>query len=121
VKALKLAIVPTRPWNHFIFVLVGTVLTISFCAVGQEADAPSNRKVINRVVPQYPSLARSLRLSGIVKVEVLVQSNGLVKTVDVNGGHPVLVQSATDAVRKWKWEPATHESRELVEVRFNPE
>jgi hypothetical protein len=41
-----------------------------------------------------------MNLQGIVKVEALVGSNGVVKTVGVKGGHPVLVQSATDAVRK---------------------
>jgi TonB family protein len=62
-----------------------------------------------------------MNLRGVVKVEAVVSSNGVVKAVEVKGGHPVLVQSAMDAVRKWKWEPASRDSRESVEVRFNPE
>ncbi len=54
-------------------------------------------------------------------MEAVVASNGVVKTVEVKGGHPVLVQSAMDAVRQWKWEPTSHESRELIEVRFDPQ
>jgi len=86
----------------------------------QQDDSESSRKVVNRVVPQYPEMARELNLRGNVKVEVLVEPNGLVKSVQVKGGHPVLVQAAEDAVRKWKWEPAVRETRQSVEFRFDP-
>jgi TonB family protein len=111
-------------WTTFVVVVLSltTVLTNSHISFAQdEAVAASNRKIVNKVVPQYPAWARSMNLSGIVKVEATVSSNGVVKTVEVKGGHPVLIQSATDAVRKWKWEPASHESKEFVEVRFDPQ
>jgi len=50
-----------------------------------------------------------------------VQPNGVVKSVEVKGGHPVLVRAAQDAIYKWKWAPATHETREPIEVRFDPQ
>jgi TonB family protein len=104
----------------FLF-LAGTVLAIPSPCFGQGDQPASNRKIINKVLPQYPSWARSMNLRGIVKVEAIVSGNGVVKAVEVKGGHPVLVQSAMDAVRKWKWEPASRDSREFVEVRFSPE
>jgi TonB family protein len=97
------------------------VLAIPAHCFGQGNQPASNRKIINKVVPQYPGWARSMNLRGVVKVEAIVSGNGVVKAVEVKGGHPVLVQSAMDAVRQWKWEPASHDSREFVEVRFNPE
>jgi outer membrane biosynthesis protein TonB len=39
----------------------------------------------------------------------------------VLGGHPVLVNAAEDAVRKWKFEPAAGEDSGVVEVTFKPE
>lgn len=54
-------------------------------------------------------------------MDAVVGSDGVVNSVEVKGGHPVLVQSATDAVRRWKWEPAPRESRESIEVRFDPQ
>jgi outer membrane biosynthesis protein TonB len=51
----------------------------------------------------------------------VVASDGSVKAVDVRGGHPVLAQAAASAVRRWRWEPATRETHELVEVKFSPE
>jgi outer membrane biosynthesis protein TonB len=61
-----------------------------------------------------------MALTGVVKVDALVATDGTVKTVDIKGGHPVLAQAAANTVRQWKWEPAPHESHELVEVRFAP-
>ncbi len=59
-------------------------------------------------------------LSGTVRVEAVVAPDGSVKTVEVKGGHPVLAQAAVNAVLKWRWEPAPHESRQVAEVKFGP-
>ncbi|MGC2477935.1 MAG: energy transducer TonB [Candidatus Sulfotelmatobacter sp.] len=79
------------------------------------------RKVINKTAPQYPSLARSMNIHGVVKLEALVEPNGNVKSVDVKGGHPLLTQSAVTAVGHWKFEPAPHETKELIEIKFEPQ
>lgn len=86
--------------------------------VAQETDG--NRPVVNRVIPQYPNLARGMKLQGNVKVEAVVEPNGSAKTVEIKGGHPLLAQAVHDAVQKWKWAPAPKETRELIEVKFNP-
>ena len=88
--------------------------------VVDEAAAQSDRKILNRVVPAYPSLARSMNLRGTVRVDALVDTSGKVKTLTVRGGHPVLVQAAQSAIYKWKWSPAKQESQEVIEVRFDP-
>jgi TonB family protein len=76
--------------------------------------------VVERSAPAYPALARSMGLSGTVRVEAVVSPDGSVKAVEVKGGHPVLAQAAVSAVLKWRWEPAAHESRQLAEVKFEP-
>jgi membrane protein involved in colicin uptake len=55
-----------------------------------------------------------------VKVEAVVAPDGSAKTVEIKGGHPLLAQAAHDAVQKWKWVPAPKQTRELIEVKFNP-
>jgi outer membrane biosynthesis protein TonB len=65
-------------------------------------------------------MARPLNLSGTVKLEALVLPNGNVKSIQVVGGNPLLIQSAQNAIRDWKWEKAEHETTELVEFRFHP-
>lgn len=83
-------------------------------------DAPTARKIVSKIMPVYPTLARSMSLSGIVRLEVLVTANGGVKTIDVKGGNPLLAQSAQSAVRAWKWEKTGHDSTEVLEIKFNP-
>jgi TonB family protein len=90
-------------------------------AFGQQDQSEGNRKVVSRVMPQYPAMARTMNLRGSVKAEAIVQPNGLVKSVEVKGGHPLLVRAAQDAISKWKWAPASHETREPIEVKFDPQ
>lgn len=94
---------------------MGVVLapTSSFA---QQEETPA-RKVMSRVVPDYPQMARNMNLRGSVRVEALVTPNGTVKTVQVRGGHPVLVQAAETAIRKWRWQPAAHETVESIEFK----
>ena len=88
-------------------------------AFGQQDPPESNRKIVTRVMPQYPDMARTMNLTGSVKAEAIVEPNGVVKSVDVKGGHPVLVRAAQDAIYKWKWAPAAHETREPIEMKFS--
>lgn len=79
------------------------------------------RKVLVKTTPAYPSLGRSMHIHGVVKVEAQVAANGAVKSVEVKGGHPILVQAAVTAVGHWKFEPAARETTELIEIKFDPE
>lgn len=88
--------------------------------VVEDASTQSDRKILNRIVPSYPTLARTMNLKGTVRVDAIVDPSGKVKTLTVRGGHPVLVQAAQRAIYKWRWSPAKQESREAIEVRFDP-
>ena len=89
-------------------------------AAAQTDQNAGGRKIVNRVVPLYPPIARSMNLSGTVKLEAFVLPNGSVKSVQVRGGNPLLAQAAETAVHEWKWEKTDHDSYELVEFKFNP-
>jgi len=52
---------------------------------------------------------------------VSIAPDGSATTVEIVGGHPVLAQAAHDAVQHWKWAPAPRETRELIQVNFNPQ
>ncbi len=89
-------------------------------AAAQTEEALGSRKVVSRVIPAYPMIARHLNLTGSVKLEAIVAANGSVKSVQVLGGNPVLAQSAESAVRAWKWEKSEHETTERVNIQFAP-
>lgn len=89
-------------------------------SVSQEHSARA-RKTVSRVMPTYPPLAKRLNIKGSVRMEVLIRPDGTVKSSRVLGGNPVLLQSAADAVRKWRFESATEETAEIVMVTFEPD
>jgi len=72
-------------------------------------------RLVNKVQPQYPPLARQTRISGTVKLHAIIGKDGSVQQLQVVSGHPLLVQSALDAVKQWRYQP-TLLNGEPVEV-----
>lgn len=64
-------------------------------------------RLISSVPPVYPQLARNQRLSGDVVIDALIDVHGNVSTMKVISGPPMLHQAAMDALRQWKYQPAT--------------
>jgi protein TonB len=62
-------------------------------------------KAIVRRTPEYPPLARQIRLSGSVSVEVMIALDGHVEAARAVSGHPMLVGAAVEAARGWRFEP----------------
>ncbi len=93
--------------------------TFDLGALAQEVKADAARKIVSAVPPAYPEIARTIHLEGTVRLQVTVAPNGSVKAVKPLGGHPVLVQAADEAVRKWSWARAKEESSELVDLKFH--
>lgn len=91
------------------------VLMLTNVAVGDDGQ----RKVKNRVDPVYPQLAKQMHLTGTVNVSVTITPAGTVKGADVVGGSPVLAQAAVDAVKRWKFEPAAGETKQVIEFKFH--
>jgi TonB family protein len=101
-----------------LFLILFSAVVLVPATFGQQEQSESNRKVVTRVIPQYPEMARTMNLKGSVRAEAVVHPNGTVKSVEVKGGHPVLVRAAQDAIYKWKWAPSSHETREPIEINF---
>jgi len=80
----------------------------------------SDRKVITRVEPEYPDALKRLYIGGVVRVEVLVAPNGVVKSTKLLGGSPILGQSTMKAVKQWKYAPAASEEVLTVKLEFDP-
>jgi len=88
-------------------------------AQGQQASNESGRKVLRRVEPRYPEIAKRMNLGGVVKVIAVVAADGKVRKVEPVGGSPLLVDAAQAAISQWKYAPGP-ESREPVELHFTP-
>jgi TonB family protein len=103
-----------------VLVLIATLLWNTLAtslASSQTSQAQTNtRKLKYSVPPEYPELARKTNIQGMARVLLTVAADGKVVAVKELGGNPVLVAALVQAVRKWKYEPADHDSE--IEVKF---
>jgi periplasmic protein TonB len=65
--------------------------------------------------PEYPPLAKMARIQGTVRLQAVISKEGTVQNLTVMSGHPLLVKSALDAVKQWRYQP-TLLNGEPVEV-----
>jgi periplasmic protein TonB len=61
--------------------------------------------LIHRVVPVYPPLALQTGFQGTVRLHAIIGTDGVVREVTVESGHPLLVKAALDAVTQWRYKP----------------
>jgi len=61
--------------------------------------------ILNQTRPVYPALARQARIQGNVVLHAIIDKDGKVAQLEVISGHPLLVQSALDAVKQWRYKP----------------
>jgi protein TonB len=72
-------------------------------------------QLISRIEPKYPYIAIQTRREGIVLLHAIISREGQITSLDVLSGDPLLVGSALDAVKQWRYRP-TILNGEPVEV-----
>ena len=98
--------------RNLLWPLLGCCLALS-PGVAQQAP-PTLPTVTTFECPKYPQKAESMRLSGMVEMQVSTDGH---KVVDVKlKGHPVLAQAADANVRTWKF--ADHDATTFRTVYF---
>ncbi len=68
--------------------------------------------------PVYPVSAKTLRMTGVVKVELVIDETGQVAEVAKTSGPAMLQRAATDAVRKWKFKPFVRDGESVKAMGF---
>jgi outer membrane biosynthesis protein TonB len=107
-----------RPRVTKIAVRAYLVLALTLSAVNLSAQ--EGRKVISNPVPVYPEVARNFHVTGIVKVQIIIAPDGHIKSTQIIGGHPLLVDSVKETLKHWKYAPASGESTAVLEFSFHP-
>jgi TonB family protein len=80
-------------------------------------------RLIFSVPPSYPMLAKSQHVSGNVLVDALIDATGRVTSMSVVSGPTLLHQAAMDALKQWKYQPASLDGKPVpmhlaVTIRF---
>lgn len=84
------------------------------------AQDSGGRKRIYKVEPKYPEYLKHHDIGGAVRLSVEITPKGTVRTIQPLGGNPILVESAVEAVKQWKYEPAETATTIEVKIDFNP-
>ena len=96
------------------------LLAIGLSIAGAGAHAQETRKTLNNPTPVYPDTARQFRLTGVVKVQIVIAPDGQIKDVKVLGGHPVLANAVQETLKNWKYAPASSETTATLVFNFHP-
>jgi periplasmic protein TonB len=107
------------------FILLLTVCFTIFYSSSVAAPRPqegskTDRKLITRVEPDYPSVLKMRQIGGTVRLQITITAGGNVENPKVLGGNPILAESAVTAVKKWKYAAAESATTTTVSLEFNP-
>jgi protein TonB len=84
-------------------------------------EATAKQAAVEKVVPEYPAMARQLKLVGRVEVEATVDVEGKVENAKIVSGNPVLGTAAVNAMKRWKFTPFVADgktTRALTTITF---
>ena len=62
-------------------------------------------KLIRKVIPVYPPVAKQLRISGVVRLIGTIGKDGTIRNLQLIDGHPMLARAAIVAVEQWIYQP----------------
>ncbi|HEX8810860.1 MAG TPA: energy transducer TonB, partial [Terracidiphilus sp.] len=61
--------------------------------------------IVQRIVPDYPAIARAARLEGTVVLQATISKTGTIENLRVIDGPVMLRQAAINAVQQWRYRP----------------
>jgi len=99
-------------------VLLGLAASAVFSQTAPKkvTHAEAMSAITSKVQPDYPLIARQLKLEGNVELEVTVTEAGAVENVAIVSGNPVLTKPAAEVVKKWKFTPFTQDGKPVKAV-----
>ena len=74
------------------------------------------KAVVKKVDPEYPPIAKQMRVTGKVTVDVTVDVDGSVADVKVTSGNALLTPTVLNSVKKWKFTPFMGSNGEPAKV-----
>lgn len=79
-------------------------------------QAEALKSAVSKPQPEYPPIARQLKLEGRVELEVSIAPDGSVDNVKVLTGNAALTGAAESAVKHWRFEPFTADGKAVRAV-----
>lgn len=79
-------------------------------------QAEAMKQAVAKPQPDYPSIARQLKLEGRVELEASISEDGSVEGVKILNGNAVLTNAAAAAMKRWKFQPFTDSGKPVRAV-----
>ncbi len=101
---------------------LGAVQIVSADSTKRLTPQESISAAVSKPQPEYPQLAQQLKLQGSVTLNAFVSEDGTVDHVEPVTGNPVLLRSAEDALKRWKFSKQTEDGKPVkfvANVTFN--
>lgn len=76
----------------------------------------TTQTVVKSVPPDYPMLARQMKVQGAVILQALISREGTIQELEVLSGPSILAAAAREAVRQWRFKPY-YQNGEAVETQ----
>ncbi len=70
-----------------------------------QMSQPTSPTVAKSVAPDYPLLARQMKVQGAVTLQALISREGAIQELQVLSGPSILATAAREAVRQWRFKP----------------
>jgi protein TonB len=80
------------------------------------SEDEAKKAITSKVNPEYPAMARQMRLGGKVQVDAYIDTDGKVEKVQVINGNALLTSAAVSAVKRWKFSPFTSDGKAVKAV-----
>jgi periplasmic protein TonB len=80
------------------------------------SEEAATKSIKSKVNPEYPPIARQMKLGGTVQLDVYVDTDGTVEKVEVVRGNALLTSAAVTALKRWKFSPFTSEGKAIKAV-----
>jgi TonB family protein len=75
-------------------------------------------RILQRVEPEYPPLARAARVQQTVRLSVRISPDGSVQNATVVTGHALLNEAAIKAAQQWKYSSSPFGGTATIEIPF---
>jgi protein TonB len=102
------------------FLSRGIALVALLGAIAMAQDAPKKitraealSALATKVQPDYPPIAKQLKVQGTVELEAVVSETGEVTKVNIVSGNPLLTAPCAQAVKHWKFKPFLEDGKAI--------
>jgi TonB family protein len=89
----------------------GTAASVTNAGDRVQMSTDTRQALSRPVRPEYPLLARQMKVQGAVVLELRIGKDGGIQSMQVSSGPAILADAAREAVKQWRFKPYFHDGQ----------